>query len=236
MAIATGNTFVLKPSERDPSVSNAWPSLPGGRPAGRRVQRRARRQGGRRRDPGPPGCRRGQLRRLDADRPLHPRARERQRQARAGPGGAKNHMVVMPDADLDFTATQRSPRATARPASVHGDLRAVAVGRCGRRPGGAAPGRIREVKVGPGLEPDSEMGPVVTGPRATGSLGYWSPGPTRRPTLVVDGRARSTRTATVSGSAHVLDNVTTDMPAIPTRFRPGAVGPARGQPTTRRSS
>ena len=50
IAIATGNTFVLKPSERDPSVSNLVAHLyeQAGLPGGR-VQRRARRQGGGRR-------------------------------------------------------------------------------------------------------------------------------------------------------------------------------------------
>ena len=77
VAIATGNTFVLKPSERDPSVSNfvadlyAQAGLPG-----RRVQRRPRRQGGGRRDARPPGRRRRLLRRLDPDREVHLRARD----------------------------------------------------------------------------------------------------------------------------------------------------------------
>ena len=48
-----------------------------GRPARRRVQRRARRQGGGRRDPGAPGHRGGQLRRVDADRALRLRNRAR---------------------------------------------------------------------------------------------------------------------------------------------------------------
>ena len=75
MAIATGNTFVLKPSERDPSVSNFVAGLyERGRPARRRLQRRPRRQGRGRRDPRPPGRRRGLVRRLDADREVRPRA------------------------------------------------------------------------------------------------------------------------------------------------------------------
>ncbi len=48
-----------------------------GRPAGRRVQRRARRQGRGRRAAGPPGRRRGVVRRLDADRQVRLRARDR---------------------------------------------------------------------------------------------------------------------------------------------------------------
>ena len=66
-AIACGNTFILKPSEKDPSAANflaellAEAGVPGGR-----LQRRPRRQGRGRRDPGAPRHRRGQLRRVDA--------------------------------------------------------------------------------------------------------------------------------------------------------------------------
>ena len=77
MAIATGNTFVLKPSERDPSVSNYIAPVRRGRAAGRRLQRRPRRQGRRRRAARSPGRGGDQLRRLDPDREVHPRARPR---------------------------------------------------------------------------------------------------------------------------------------------------------------
>ncbi len=77
-ALACGNTFVLKPSEKDPSVSllprrTARP----GRPAGRLLQRRAGRQGRRRRAARTPRHRRGQLRRLHPDRQVHLRDRHR---------------------------------------------------------------------------------------------------------------------------------------------------------------
>ena len=56
----TGNTFVLKPSERDPSASQPRRrAVRRGRPAGRRLQRRPRRQGRGRRAARPPGRRRG---------------------------------------------------------------------------------------------------------------------------------------------------------------------------------
>jgi malonate-semialdehyde dehydrogenase (acetylating)/methylmalonate-semialdehyde dehydrogenase len=41
IALATGNTFVLKPSEKDPSRARAGAAAERGRPAGRRVQRGA---------------------------------------------------------------------------------------------------------------------------------------------------------------------------------------------------
>ena len=76
-AIARGNTFILKPSEKDPSASNFLAELlRRGRRPRRRVQRRPRRQGGRRRDPRAPRHRGRLVRRLDADRPLHLRDRD----------------------------------------------------------------------------------------------------------------------------------------------------------------
>ena len=86
-AIACGNTFILKPSEKDPSASLFMAELHArGRRAGRRVQRRPGRQGRGRPDPRPPGRRRRVVRRLDPDRALHLRDRHPQRQARPGAG------------------------------------------------------------------------------------------------------------------------------------------------------
>ena len=104
VALACGNTFILKPSERDPSASLLiWPSCSRRPAARRRVQRRARRQGGgRRASCDHPGHRGGELRRLDPDRRVHLRDRGTAHGKRVQAlGGAKNHMVVMPDADLD---------------------------------------------------------------------------------------------------------------------------------------
>ena len=84
-AIACGNTFVLKPSEKDPSASMLTArAAAGGGAAGRRLQRRARRQG--RRRCAARASRRvcAQLRRLDADRAVHLRDGHEARQAGAG--------------------------------------------------------------------------------------------------------------------------------------------------------
>ena len=82
-AIACGNTFVLKPSEKDPSASVYTAELlkEAGSP-GRRLQRRPRRQGRGRRDPRAPGRRGGLVRRLDSDRAL--RLRDRRRRTASG--------------------------------------------------------------------------------------------------------------------------------------------------------
>ena len=135
-----------------------------GRPARRRVQRRARRQGGRRRAARPPGRRGGVLRRLHADRPLHPRARHGERQA--GPGarrGEEPRDRAAGRRPSTSPPTTSSPPRSARPAS--------AAWRSRPRSRSAAAAdelvdavaeKARAVKVGSGRDPASEMGPVVT--------------------------------------------------------------------------
>ena len=174
MAIATGNTFVLKPSERDPSASNfiaelyAEAGLPDGvfnvvhgdKVAVDALLDHPRRRG-------------GLLRRLDADRPLRPRARDRRRQAR--PGARRGQEPRRRDARrrprLRRQPPDRRGLRLGRPA-LHGDLGGRR-GRRRRRPARrAAAQKAREVKVGPGLEPGSDMGPVVTPEARDRILGY----------------------------------------------------------------
>ena len=135
-AIACGNAFILKPSERDPSVPIriAELFLEAG-PAAGHPQRRQRRQGVGRRDPRRRGHQGGGLRRLLAHRRVHLRARRRDREARAvlrrrqephdhhagrrhGPGGRR--------------ADRRRLRLGRR--ALHGDLGGRAGGRADRRP------------------------------------------------------------------------------------------------------
>ena len=102
-ALACGNAFILKPS---PSVTRrfrcGWPSCssrPGCRPG---VPGGARRQGRRRRPPEPPRHQSGRLRRqLRHRRSTSTRRRRATASASQCFGGAKNHLIVMPDADLD---------------------------------------------------------------------------------------------------------------------------------------
>ena len=75
VAIATGNTFVLKPSERDPSPSLLVAELSRRRGCPTACSTSSRRQGRGRRDARSSGRQRRVVRRLDADRPLHLRAR-----------------------------------------------------------------------------------------------------------------------------------------------------------------
>jgi len=190
IAIATGNTFVLKPSERDPSASNLIAELyaEAGLPDG--VFNVVH----------------GDKVAVDAllDHPevdavsfvgstpiakyVFERANASGKRVQAL-GGAKNHAIVMPDADLEFTANH---------------LTAAGYGSAGQRcmaisvvvaVGDAAEplvARLRqkalEVKVGPGLEPGSEMGPVITAQARDRICGYIEQGAAAGAELIVDGR------------------------------------------------
>jgi malonate-semialdehyde dehydrogenase (acetylating) / methylmalonate-semialdehyde dehydrogenase len=162
-AIACGNTFVLKPSEKDPSASLLLGrAAEAGRPAGRRVQRGPRRQGGGRPAARAPRHRGGQLRRLDAHRPPHLRDRHRNGKRVQALGGAKNHMVVLPDADIDMAADAASRRLRLGRRALHGDLVVVAVGDVADPLVEAIADRIPQDRVGP-ARPRAEMGPLITG-------------------------------------------------------------------------
>ncbi len=105
IALACGNTFVLKPSERDPSASLLLAEmLQGSWTSRRRLQRRPRRQGRRRRAACQPTV---QAVSFVGSTPIAEYVyREGTKHGKRvqALGGAKNHMIVMPDADLDQAA------------------------------------------------------------------------------------------------------------------------------------
>jgi malonate-semialdehyde dehydrogenase (acetylating)/methylmalonate-semialdehyde dehydrogenase len=105
-------------------------------------------------------------------------------------GGAKNHMVVMPDADMDKAADALmgagygSAGERCMAISV-----AVPVGEetADRLVESLAP-RVRSLKIGPATDPDAEMGPLVTREHLAKVLGYIDLGVKEGADLVVDGR------------------------------------------------
>ncbi len=104
-------------------------------------------------------------------------------------GGAKNHMVVMPDADMDqatdavMGAAYGSAGERCMAVSV-----AVAVGKAGDHLVERLLPRVRSLKVGPGTDPDSEMGPLVTRQHLDKVRGYVDLGVREGAKLLVDGR------------------------------------------------
>jgi malonate-semialdehyde dehydrogenase (acetylating)/methylmalonate-semialdehyde dehydrogenase len=104
-------------------------------------------------------------------------------------GGAKNHMVVMPDADLTqatdalMGAAYGSAGERCMAISV-----AVAVGPIADPLIESLSPRVRQLKVGPGNDPSSEMGPLVTKQHFDKVKGYVDLGVQEGAKLVVDGR------------------------------------------------
>ena len=215
LAIACGNTFVLKPSEKDPSCSLRLAELmtEAGLPA-------------------------GVLNVVNGDREAvetiltDPRVRAvsfvgstaiaehiyatgaahgKRVQAL---GGAKNHMVVMPDADLDQAADALmgagygSAGERCMAISV-----AVAVGAAGDPLMERLGPLVRNLKVGPGTDPDSEMGPLVTRQHLERVERYIDVGVAEGADLVVDGRGlklQGYEGGFFTGGS-LFDNVTSEM-------------------------
>ena len=165
-AIACGNAFILKPSERDPGVPIMLAELmmEAGLPPGiLNVVNGDKDAVDAILDH--PDISRRRLRRLDAGCPIYLRARLRSGKRMQCFGGAKNHMIVMPDADMDqaVDALIGAGYGSARRA-LHGGVGGGA-GRqgCRRVPRREARFRAsRSLKIGPSTSADADFGPLVT--------------------------------------------------------------------------
>ena len=190
VALACGNTFLLKPSERDPSAANYVAGLW--------------------REAGLPD---GVFNVVHGDKEVvdailtHPGiaavsfvgstpiARYIHEQAgRAGKrvqalGGAKNHAIVLPDADLDFAAQHLTAAAFGSAGErCMAISAAVAVGPAGDALLDLVSRKAGEVVVGPGRDPRSEMGPVVTAAAKERIERLIGSGERQGAKLLVDGR------------------------------------------------
>ena len=190
IAIACGNTFVLKPPERDPSASNfvaqlyAEAGLPDGVfnvVHGDKVAVDAVLD-----HPGIAAV--SFVGSTPIARYVHERGTQSGKRVQAL-GGAKNHAVVMPDADLDFAANHITAAAYGSAGERCMAISAVvAVGDAGDALIGRLKQKALEIKVGPGSDPSSDMGPVVTAQARDRIAGYITRGGAAGATLVVDGR------------------------------------------------
>jgi malonate-semialdehyde dehydrogenase (acetylating) / methylmalonate-semialdehyde dehydrogenase len=137
-------------------------------------------------------------------------------------GGAKNHLVVMPDAGIDkavdalMGAAFGSAGERCMAISV-----AVLVGDAAERVMPALTRRARELRIGWGLDGASEMGPVVTDIARNRILGYIERGVAEGARLVLDGRQRPVPEGGFFLGATVFDHVTPDM----TIYREEIFGP-----------
>jgi malonate-semialdehyde dehydrogenase (acetylating)/methylmalonate-semialdehyde dehydrogenase len=130
-------------------------------------------------------------------------------------GGAKNHMVVLPDADLDLAADAAvsagfgSAGERCMAVSV-----LVAVGSAGDELVAKITERVARLRVGPGTDEHSEMGPLVTGAHRDKVASYLDSGVREGATLAVDGRVHPVIGGSEGGfwlGPSVLDHVTPSM-------------------------
>ncbi|MGE0418965.1 MAG: CoA-acylating methylmalonate-semialdehyde dehydrogenase [Acetobacteraceae bacterium] len=129
-------------------------------------------------------------------------------------GGAKNHLVVMPDADLDdaVDALMGSAYGAAGERCMAVSV-AVAVGSAGDALVEKLAPRVRALKIAPGVDPEAEMGPLVTAEHLAKVRGYVDQGVKEGAKLVVDGRGlklQGYENGFFLGGC-LFDNVTTDM-------------------------
>ena len=130
-------------------------------------------------------------------------------------GGAKNHMIVMPDADMEqaVDGLMGAGYGSAGERCMAGSV-AVPVGQdtADELVARLKP-RIEALKVGPSLDPASEMGPLVTAEHLAKVKGYVDLGVQEGADLVVDGRdfrAQGYENGFFMGGC-LFDNVTDDM-------------------------
>jgi malonate-semialdehyde dehydrogenase (acetylating)/methylmalonate-semialdehyde dehydrogenase len=129
-------------------------------------------------------------------------------------GGAKNHMIVLPDADIDMAA---DAAVSAGYGSAGERCMAisvvVAVGDAGDELVDAIKERLPKVRVGDGLDPSSEMGPLVTREHRDKVASYLDSGPEQGATLVADGRETAPDNGGFFLGVSLLDNVKPEMDA-----------------------
>src|SRR4051794_29119443 len=127
-------------------------------------------------------------------------------------GGAKNHMLVLPDADVDMAADAAVSAAYGAAGERCMAISvAVAVGDVGDRLVDAIAARLPKLRVGNGADPDSEMGPLITREHRDKVAGYIAAGAESGAAVVVDGREADVPAEGFFLGTTLLDNVTPEM-------------------------
>jgi malonate-semialdehyde dehydrogenase (acetylating)/methylmalonate-semialdehyde dehydrogenase len=121
-------------------------------------------------------------------------------------------MVVLPDADIDLAADAAVSAAYGAAGERCMSISvAVAVGDAGDRLVDAIAARLPKLRVGDGTDPDSQMGPLITGEHRDKVAGYIAAGAESGATVVVDGREADVPADGFFLGTTLLDNVTRDM-------------------------
>jgi malonate-semialdehyde dehydrogenase (acetylating)/methylmalonate-semialdehyde dehydrogenase len=140
-------------------------------------------------------------------------------------GGAKNHMVVLPDADIEMAADAAVSAAYGSAGErCMAISQVVAVGDAGDRLVKAIEQRLPKIKVGNGLEPDVEMGPLVTREHRDKVASYIDGAREQGADVVADGRESAPDGDGFFLGVSLLDKVTPEMDA----YRDEIFGPVLG--------
>jgi malonate-semialdehyde dehydrogenase (acetylating)/methylmalonate-semialdehyde dehydrogenase len=193
VAIACGNAFVLKPSERDPSgaelIARLWQEA--GLPDGVFTVVHGDKEAVDALLDSPDVDAISFVGSTPIARYIHQRGTANGKRVQAL-GGAKNHAIVLPDADVDFAAEHLAAAAFGSAGErCMAISAAVAVGAAGDPVVEAVTAKARAVQVGPGRAAGSEMGPVVTAAARDRIVGLIGSGEAQGAALALDGRGLS---------------------------------------------
>ncbi|MCI0156025.1 CoA-acylating methylmalonate-semialdehyde dehydrogenase [Leifsonia shinshuensis] len=191
-AIACGNTVVLKPSEKDPSASVFLAKLfaEAGLPAGVLNVVHGDKEAVDTLLDSPDVSAVSFVGSTPIARSIYQRASANGKRVQAL-GGAKNHMVVLEDADIEaaadaaVSAAYGSAGERCMAVSV-----LVAVGEAGDKLVPAIQRRLGALAIGPGTDPASEMGPLITREHRDKVASYVAKAAAEGATVVVDGTAQ----------------------------------------------
>ncbi|MEV1009645.1 CoA-acylating methylmalonate-semialdehyde dehydrogenase [Streptomyces sp. NPDC049881] len=218
LAVACGNTFVLKPSEKDPSAGTLLAALAAeaGFPPGVLNVVNGDREAVDRLLAHPDVAAVSFVGSTPVAAAVHRTATEHGKRVQAL-GGAKNHMLVLPDADLDVAAD--GAVGAAYGSAGERCMAVSVVVAVGEETADGLVARIAEraraLRIGPGDDPASEMGPLITAEHRDAVEGYVTGALEQGAELVVDGAG-----LTVPGhedgfflGVSLLDRVSPDMDA-----------------------
>jgi malonate-semialdehyde dehydrogenase (acetylating)/methylmalonate-semialdehyde dehydrogenase len=215
-AIACGNTFILKPSEKDPSASvylgelmkeaglpdGVFNVVHGDKVAVDRILEH----------PGIAAV--SFVGSTPIARYIYETGTKAGKRVQAL-GGAKNHMVVLPDADIDMAADAAVSAAYGSAGERCMAISVVvAVGDVADPLAEAIERRLPKIKIGPGSEEGSEMGPLITREHRDKVASYLDEGKHEGATLRVDGRKHVLYDRENGGfflGVSLLDNVSPEM-------------------------
>ena len=212
-AIACGNAFVLKPSEKDPSaalwLAEAWKKA--GLPDGVFTVLHGDKEAVDALLTHPDVAALSFVGSTPIARYIYETGTAQGKRVQAL-GGAKNHMLVLPDADVDMAADAAVSAAYGAAGERCMAISvAVAVGDVGDALVDAVAARLPKLRVGNGADPDSDMGPLITREHRDRVSGYIASGAESGARVVVDGREADVPADGFFLGTTLLDGVTPEM-------------------------